>query len=476
MARKSKLQELISQLNSEQLSEYLVEYSKKDKAFAKAFADFLNTKLMADDDFDIRQEVEDLFTLERPSGGRYDRYDDTDWYGIMHGVNDLFDKARHALDKGLIRKAAGMALQWLSSFADNFTEGAFSYDDEGIAFGDACEEAGEIIDKAVNHPNADDEFKEDVADKLSDIADRGDAMRDYCFYDIDSLSERMNAMTETPERALATVEKMLSKGGYKSPVEQLIIQKYNLLMSLGRKDEALKFIKENISKEKVCDFIVDKYVKAKDYDKAVELLELAIKKSEDYDGWQWMRKEIEIFEKQKRESDVIKTYRRLFISCHGDIDCYHELKKRIPASEWKSYLAQLMSETPFLEPWSSNDDKAEILIAEGDFQALHNYLLSMKSGSYSQLEVLAAYADKLPEDLQPDIANFYGDVIRKEATNANKKDDYSRIRWNIEQLQELHNTENLVNDIVSEFRNLYHRRPSFMRELDKIKTNEDNNN
>jgi tetratricopeptide (TPR) repeat protein len=471
MARKSKLQELISQLNGEQLSEYLVEYSKKDKAFAKAFADFLNSKLMADYDFEIRQEVEDLFTLERPSGGRYSLYNDTDWYGIMHGVNDLFDKAHRALEKGLIHKAAGMALQWLSSFADNFTEGAFSYDDEGIAFGDACEEAGDIIDKAVNHPNADDDFKEDVADELSDIADHGDAMRDYCFYDIDSLSERINAMTETPERALATVEKMLNKGGYKSPVEQLIIQKYNLLMSMGRKDEALIFIKENISKEKVCDYIVDKYVKAKDYDMAIELLELAIKNGEDYNGWQWMRKEIEIYKKQKREEDVTKTYRRLFISCHGDIDCYHELKKRIPASEWKGYLTQLMSETPFLDPWSSNDDKAEILIAEGDFKALHDYLLSMKSGSYSQLEVLAAYANKLPEDLQPDVANFYGDVIRKEATNANKKDDYSRIRWNIERLRELHHTESLVSDIVAEFRNLYRRRPSFMRELDKIKMN-----
>ena len=471
MARKSKLQELISQLNGEQLSEYLVEYSKKDKAFAKAFADFLNSKLMADYDFEIRQEVEDLFTLERPSGGRYSLYNDTDWYGIMHGVNDLFDKAHRALEKGLIHKAAGMALQRLSSFADNFTEGAFSYDDEGIAFGDACEEAGDIIDKAVNHPNADDDFKEDVADELSDIADHGDAMRDYCFYDIDSLSERINAMTETPERALATVEKMLNKGGYKSPVEQLIIQKYNLLMSMGRKDEALIFIKENISKEKVCDYIVDKYVKAKDYDMAIELLELAIKNGEDYNGWQWMRKEIEIYKKQKREEDVTKTYRRLFISCHGDIDCYHELKKRIPASEWKGYLTQLMSETPFLDPWSSNDDKAEILIAEGDFKALHDYLLSMKSGSYSQLEVLAAYANKLPEDLQPDVANFYGDVIRKEATNANKKDDYSRIRWNIERLRELHHTESLVSDIVAEFRNLYRRRPSFMRELDKIKMN-----
>lgn len=471
MARKSKLQELISQLNSKQLSEYLVEYSKKDKAFAKAFADFLNSKLMADDDSEIRQEVEDLFNLERPSGGRYSRYDDTDWYGIMHNVNDLFDKAHRALEKGLIHKAAGMALQWLSSFADNFTEGAFSYDDEGIAFGDACEEADDIIDKAVNHPNADDDFKADVADELADIADRGDAMRDYCFYDIDSLSERLNAMTETPERALATVEKMLSKGGYKSPVEQLIIQKYNLLMSMGRKDEALIFIKENICKEKVCDFIVDKYVKAKDYDMAIELLELAIKNGEDYDGCQWMRKEIEIFEKQKREDDVIKTYRRLFISCHGEIDCYHELKKRIHASEWKGYLTQLMSETSFLEPWSSNDAKAEILIAEGDFKALHDYLLSMKSGSYAQLEVLAAYANKLPEDLQSDIANFYGDVIRKEATNANKKEDYSRIRWNIERLQELDHTENLVSDIVSEFRNLYRRRSSFMRELDKMKLN-----
>ena len=48
-------------------------------------------------------------------------------------------------------------------------------------------------------------------------------------------------------------------------------------------------------------------MKGKDYDMAIELLELAIKTGEDYDGWQWMRKEIEIFEKQKREDDVINS-------------------------------------------------------------------------------------------------------------------------------------------------------------------------
>ena len=213
---------------------------------------------MKDDDREIRRKVQELFTLERPSGGKWSRYDSTDWYGIMHGMNDLFNKTSQALQKGCIHKAAGMPLQWLSSFAENFTEEAFEYDDEGVEFADDCETAGEII------------------------------------------------------------------------------------------------------------------------------------------------------------------------------------------------------------------IKAEIFIAEGDFQALHDYLCDKNISFFIQLNMFQEYAGKLPMDLQPDVAALYGEAIREYAKLACNRDTYVQVRRHIERLLNLQGSAQLVKGNVAELKDEHHRQYSFMKELDKI--------
>ena len=118
MAAKSKFEDTISGLSSTQLEDYIIGYARKDRSFAGKFAEYVKSRLLDDDDTGVRREVAGLFFLECPIR-RYD--DDTDWYGIMGGINDLFDRAYEALGKGQIRKASGVALAWLDGLAGSFS-------------------------------------------------------------------------------------------------------------------------------------------------------------------------------------------------------------------------------------------------------------------------------------------------------------------------------------------------------------------
>lgn len=466
MAAKSKFEDTISGLSSTQLEDYIIGYARKDRSFAGKFAEYVKSRLLDDDDTGVRREVAGLFFLECPIR-RYD--DDIDWYGIMGGINDLFDRAYEALGKGQIRKASGVALAWLDGLAGSFSASARSYDSELISYTIACETAADIIERAMNRPEADDDFRKNVADELAETAACGRKLKSACIYDLRILAKRMRAMTVAPERGLAMIEKMLAEGGFHCPADRLIIQKYQLLMKMGENEEALSFIKSSIGEEKVCDFIVSRYESSGDYDMAVSLLELAIEAASrdpyrSYLKRKLMQREVDIFIKAGRNDDVLRACRRMFVSCKGDSGCYEELKRRIPEALWKSYLAELLEDTAFSEPSST---KAEILLAEGDFTALSGYLLGI-SDPYSQLEMMDEFAWRLPAALQQDIAEKYCGLIRQDASEAKNEKAYWAVHNHLSHLLDLHDSKALADSLAEEFRNAYRRRRAFVRILSDI--------
>lgn len=283
------LKEVLQKMSYNELVDTLMEYAKKEKTFAKAFYQLVENKLKAGGEEDAREEVDNSFSQTRPMGGRYDRYDDTDWYAIMEDCNELFQKAKQALGMGNLRRAVAYPLQWLNDFSEEFTEAAFGYDDEGVKFGWACEEAMEIIEKVMIHPQADADFKEEVSDELSMIAEEAEVFDDYGFVNLKSFASRMEAMIQSPEKALSTVEALIEKNEYGVKLSDLIIQKGTILMAMGKQEEALRFWKNNVCEEEVCSHLVNYLINQKDYEQALTVLEKAIRQGERYESWQWLR-------------------------------------------------------------------------------------------------------------------------------------------------------------------------------------------
>lgn len=195
------LNKALHKLDYDELVEHLMEYAKKDKLFAESFYQQIEDKVKNAHEAEARNEVDASFARNIPKGGPNNPYYETDWYSIMVDNIKLFKKANQSLKVGNLRHAVAYPLQWLRKFNEEFTEEAFSFDDDGFEFVLACEEALAIIEKVILHPQADASLKRGVCDELSKLAEAKNVFEDYSFADIKDFANRMTAFTESPKEA-----------------------------------------------------------------------------------------------------------------------------------------------------------------------------------------------------------------------------------------------------------------------------------
>lgn len=206
----------------------------------------------------------------------------------------------------------------------------------------------------------------------------------------------------------------------------------------------------------------------KAYERDITTLEKAIPQSKQYETAQWLSKEIDIYQTLDQKEKLIETHRRLFIASNGLYKSYEALKSLIPDNEWKPYLAALMEETNFSTFCCGFNDnvKADILLNEQDMDELSAYLLNAEGDDMFGL--YERYATHLPVEQQKTLIPNYVKELRKEASETKNRDQYASVRFHLENLRELAGAEEMVNQLVAEFRELYRRRPAFMDELKRL--------
>lgn len=421
---------------------------------------------MKNDELIGREEVLASFCHVGLGRSRYDRYEDVDWHFIMKDCDCLFAKALQILATGNVRLAVEYPLQWLSCFCDTFTEESFSYDHEGITFSFACKQAIKIIEQVMRNPNADADFRKMVNMELSAIAGNTTIFDDYCFINLKAFIKRMEAMTLSDEEALANIEKLIQKNEFGVDLADLIIQKSTILFSMGKPQEAMCFLENNLREEEVCKYLIELLVKRHEYDHAIDVLEKAIRYGDEFFLIKRLEKEIEIYLLQGKEKEVTEVYRRLFLFSNGSYEIYKILKKRVAPEEWKDFLDELMRETTFSYSSFEINDKAEILKEEYGEEALLDYLCT--ADNYYKLELYFLYATQLSDKCQATLIPYYMDALREMAASAKKRDHYCSVRFYMNHLLELNKGEDAVKILLAEFRELYYRRSSFMKELNLI--------
>ena len=461
------LRETLQKMNYGELIESFMEYAEKDITFANEFRLFVTNKLRDGGEEEARTAVNRTFAAIGASSGRNKYYDSMDWYNIMNDKDILFQDAEHAFEFGNFRRAVAYPLQWLKRFNEEFTEDAFDYDDEGIQFEWACDEAMKFIEKVMYNAEADSRLKEDVCKELLAFSDASNVFEKYGFADMKTFAQRMKALTESPEEALVTIEDLINRAERTAEIKNLILQKYNLLSGMGKGSEALDFLEDNISKDAICSYLVDTLMDKKDYERALSVLEKALKLGDRFLFSRWMKKKIEIYEILGDKKQVIAVYRRLFIQSAGSLKIYATLKSMIPVNEWKTYLSAMMDETHFSDfCWGEGGNtKAEIFLAENDMDSLFQYMMRSK---YDLLNLYSHYAIKLSPEQQTELIPNYVEEIRSEAAIAKKRDHYISVCHYISHLRELYGATEVVNELLTEFLETYRRRPAFIAELKKL--------
>ena len=395
--------------------------------------------------------------------------EENDIYNLINESDLFLDLAKEDLSIGDIDSAATYVLQWLKLFSENFSESDFIYDSQGLNFKFACTEAANILKEAFSHPVSDITFKQKIVSKLINIDKSTTVFSDYGFFDMHTFTLRINALSLNPKDALNNIERIIKEAENLSNIDlgNLIIDKYDILISLNMDKEAMQTIELNLDNVIVCNYILDTLIKNKDYDISLNILDKAIEMGDGFHIYKWLLKKIEIYELLDMKQKVIDTYRKLFIVSNGEIEYYESLKARIPENEWKLFLSKLLNETSFSDYcFCEENNKAEIFIYENDYQSLYHYLLGVDK--HNRANLYDSYAKLLREDMQSEIIPLYVESIYYLAQKASKRSMYSAVKYHIKKLQELNNSIQAVTELVSELLVLYRRRPTFIAELKEI--------
>lgn len=342
---------------------------------------------------------------------------DIDWLGILTDGETFAAKSDALLKAGKPKEAASMALQWLYCFGDIFEEDAFEFDDEGFHTSCTCKDLCKVVEAAMLHKDMTDDFRREAVDMANKIAEQS-TWDDYCFIDEKSFAKRIAMCIQSPEDELQSLDEQIlperNNSRYTNQVPQLALRRYELLMQLGKKDEAESKILEDISYREVCHYRVSKYIEGKDYVSALKTLDLAIaglpEDWSDYDKEQFLKEKLDIYKTIGDDKSIMDTYRQLFIVSDGNLDYYHTLKALVPKGEWKDYLHKLMEEANTDNTFVfEKNNKAEILIEEGELKALADYLSEV--AFYQMPDAYAKYAKYVPQEYIEPVKAHYEESI-----------------------------------------------------------------
>lgn len=404
------------------------------------------------------------------------RYECLDWKKIFKLTDRLLAVAKDCLKAGNPKETADMAIEWLQTFDKKFDEDIFmEYDEDGWRISETCKEWTEIIESAMSDANTTEEVKQAILNDIEKLSDCG-VYWNYGFLDIATFIKRMKANNATGDEALEQLDELIKRergvNEYNTRLPELVFRKVNILRELGKNEEAEQAILEDIRNRKICEQYVGELVEKKEYDKALCALDVAISKLEEIERLIYMDDFLElklnIYKTIGDDKNITDTLRELFKASYGDFKYYKALKERIPANEWKEYLAKLMAETDFRESLDENDtnSKAEIFLEENDLQGLADYI--KKIDNFEIFDICRIYVPELPDNLIAEVIPYYADAIREEAKEAGGSPHYERIAGYIRELARWKGGRQTAVELIAEFLAMYSNRSAMKRVLNRL--------
>ena len=464
------IQQLLSFVNPQELSQFIYEYATMHPEFKTALLNrFMAKELSATSkEKDYRVEIQKVFndSYYNKKPRYHNRYDDfdCDWETVFNRMDTFLEKADFFLNVGNIDTAIDIALQTLRSIGENY-EDELLYNND-LYPSDYCEQAGDLLIKVIEHPKTTQKQKTAILQELGQLA-KLSTYRDYDLYDIDELLMQINLSIQPAEKALELIDKLLEERKDTYDLYQIVLRKVNLLTELHEEQKAADTIWQYLHLTEIREMEVDKLIASCQYDEAIRLLNegIEIAEKEEHIGTieEWLKTKLRIYEMTHRTSDVIDTFRLLFVSGGDKLEYYMKLKTLVPKEEWKSFLDAMMEETHFSEYFSFGaNDEAEIYVNERDNEHLFKLLSSTK---YHQLEALMKYSYYLKDTHSEQLIAIYTSLLNDYAEQNVGRTHYELIAQALLCAKKLNGGQAAVKTLVAEFRIKYKRRPAMMEVL-----------
>ena len=450
----------------EDLRGFCMDYARNDKKFNKELTAFLNERFITDEDSaaDFIERLEDAFGEEKNIGDRWHSYYVTDWEEVWSVSADVLKDARRLLDMGNASAALQIAMR-MFELTDAEDLNYVDEDDGDWWLSDTLEDYSKLLVESIASDSVPQEEKDEVIGKLKKMVKSEIWNFGYC--DMNHLLQEASAASQSDDAMLRLLDELMQRPDINdSNRAEYALRKIALLEKMGKKEDATATTNQYIHLPDVRKREVEKAVERKDFPKALSLVKDGQKIAEENNRnvREWKEQELDIYRRTQNRSKQTDLCRELFVTMHGSMDYYRELKKLIEPNEWKPFLKKMLSETN-MHAWYSSSIEADIYVEEQDWQSLFDLLMN---DDHHTLDMFDKYAHCLKTTHSPELLTEYVGMLKEYASRNMGAKHYSRMRQSMEAMLKLENGKAAAHQLADHFREVYRRRPSFMAEIEKF--------
>ena len=189
------LDQLLLWAKKSDLVAFVTRYAEEDTPFKNAITKYLETKYKSKTTTTshYRKLMKDAFNQTKISGTHYRHFQETDWDAVRAKATELLEEGQKLLTVGNADAAAGIGITFFTSFKENFEESIFEGDDEGWDTGQCCEQAGNLVIKALQSPDLSVEKHQKYLEEIKTLISSNlpHILSNYGFYDFEDMVKQL---------------------------------------------------------------------------------------------------------------------------------------------------------------------------------------------------------------------------------------------------------------------------------------------
>ena len=233
-----------------------------------------------------------------------------------------------------------------------------------------------------------------------------------------------------------------------------------LKVKKASKEQIEEICKRYWNNSSVRRYYIEMYMKKKDYNRVLQVLDESILLDKEYKGLisEYSEKKKEIYRLLGNKNAYLEQLWKLVLEHEpGDLELYRELKKQYSTEEWLVKREEVFKKLP------TYANVERLYKEEKLYDRLLGYVLS-SPGLYA----LQEYESVLKKEYPKQILDKYKDEVNKMAVHTSDRKHYSYLVSLLRKMQDIKGGIKLVEIIVGEWKVKYRNRPAMMDELRKL--------
>ena len=468
---KAKLDQVFSLNSSDEVFSFMKDYAYKNQDLSDAL---IRHFLPDDIDLDsLRNEVRNIIFSVDESGDRWGP--SLNWYQIADQLGRMMDKARYYEHEGKFDAAASIASEVIlfvgKYYSDDRVYECEGFDGYDFETRSAADMLIPLIESKVLDINTIRRISNDIDKVLGTTAFQDGG---YCLADLSELQSVLEGVFDNFDEHLASLDKIIDNAGravyYRN---RWLFRKVAYLNYKEKYDAAQKTIDDNFFVPELSKMRIDSQIFHGQIEEAIESLDRAIECTEDSSYvHSCHERKMELLETTGDTSRLAEELEYLILNSYSsEYEYYLQLKhvlEQLPANS-SNRLHTIIEKLVDKSRFHSQKDTARICAEENMIPQLAECLSWNNNYNDEGYMVLAEYGKLLDSSTRRKIVEEHIDHIRTRAIPT----DSRRYCYIVSSMKALRDScsegQAAVNKLIEEFRTQYSRRPSMMRELNKLR-------